>query len=174
MNQCKWLATLRRYLRSTLQYRPRLPRVKQLRLTELTSLSTAFDGLLLLFIMQLDVTIWPISDRPEPICGPGHVHIYPKVSQQIVLRSASQCCSQGQNPKAKDEAKTRTLKAEAKTKAWNLQGQGRGRDWGLDPRDHGKTKARSLESKTNFKAKYDSRFNANIPHAFDMTIAPIS
>jgi len=46
-----------------------------------------------------------------------------------------QCCSQGQNPKAKDEAKSRTLKAEAKTKtkAWTLQGQGRGR--GLDPRD---------------------------------------
>jgi len=39
------------------------------------------------------------------------------------------CCSQGQNPKAKDEAKARTLEAE--TKAWTLQGQGRG----LDPRD---------------------------------------
>jgi len=31
-----------------------------------------------------------------------------------------QCCSQGQNPEAKDEAK-----------AWTLQGQGRG----LDPQD---------------------------------------
>jgi len=41
------------------------------------------------------------------------------------------CCSQGQNPKAKDEAKARTLKAKAETKAWTLQGQGRG----LDPRD---------------------------------------
>jgi len=41
-----------------------------------------------------------------------------------------QCCSQGQNQKAKDEAKATTLKAEAmawtleaktKTKAWTLQ-----------------------------------------------------
>jgi len=30
-----------------------------------------------------------------------------------------QCCSQGQNPKTKDEAKARTLKAEAK--AWTLE-----------------------------------------------------
>jgi len=37
-----------------------------------------------------------------------------------------------------------------------------------------KTKARTRESKTDFKAKYDSQFNANIPHAIDMTIAPIS
>jgi len=36
------------------------------------------------------------------------------------------------------------------------------------------TKARTLEYKTNFKAKYDSQLNANIPHAIDMTIAPIS
>jgi len=72
-----------------------------------------------------------------------------------------QCCSQGQNPKAKDEAKARTLKAEAeaKAKAWTLET---------------KTKARTLEFKSNFKAKYDSQFNANIPHAIDMTIAPIS
>jgi len=40
-----------------------------------------------------------------------------------------QCCSQGQNPKAKDEAKDRTLKAEAK--AWTLET---------------KTKVRTLES----------------------------
>jgi len=40
-----------------------------------------------------------------------------------------QCCSQGQNPRAKDEAKARTLKAEAK--AWTLET---------------KTKARTLES----------------------------
>jgi len=49
-----------------------------------------------------------------------------------------QCCSHGQNPKAKDEAKARTLKAEVKawtleaktkTKAWTLQAQG------LDPWD---------------------------------------
>jgi len=59
-----------------------------------------------------------------------------------------------------DEAKARTLKAEAwtlyaKTKAWTLQGQGL----------------------ANFKAKYDSQFNApiaNILLAIDMTIAPIS
>jgi len=75
--------------------------------------------------------------------------------------------SQGQNPKAKDEAKARTLKAEAwtleaKTKAWTLQGQGRG----LDPRPRPRP--------SNFKAKYDSQFNANIPHTIDMTIAPIS
>jgi len=59
-----------------------------------------------------------------------------------VLSKINQCCSQGQNPNAKDEAKARTLKAkadvkawtfEAKTKAWTLQGQDRGR--GLDPRD---------------------------------------
>jgi len=42
-----------------------------------------------------------------------------------------QCCSQGQNPKAKDEAKARTLKGEAK--AWTLET---------------KTKARTLESDT--------------------------
>jgi len=53
----------------------------------------------------------------------------------------------------------RTLKAEAK--AWTLET---------------KTKAKTptLESKVNVKAKYDSQFNANIPHAIDMTIAPIS
>jgi len=66
-----------------------------------------------------------------------------------------QCCNQGQNPKAKDEAKARTLKAEA----WTLES---------------KTKGRTLESKANFKAKYDSHVNANIPHAIDMTIARIS
>jgi len=59
-----------------------------------------------------------------------------------------QGCSQGQNPKGKDEAKARTLKAKIKT--------------------------RTLESKAKFKVKYDSQFNANIPHAIDMTIAPIS
>jgi len=37
-----------------------------------------------------------------------------------------------------------------------------------------KTKSRTLEFKGNFKAKYDSQFNVNIPHAIDMTIAPIS
>jgi len=73
--------------------------------------------------------------------------------------SFSQCCSQDQNPKAKDEAKVRTLKAEAEAKAWTLET---------------KTKARTLESKVNFKAKYDSKCNANIPHAIDMTIAPSS
>jgi len=36
-----------------------------------------------------------------------------------------------------------------------------------------KTKARSLESKTNFKAKYDSQFNANIPHAI-IDIVPLN
>jgi len=36
------------------------------------------------------------------------------------------------------------------------------------------TEVRTLDSKANFKAKYDSQFNANIPHAIDMTIAPIS
>ena len=66
-----------------------------------------------------------------------------------------QWCSQGQNPKAKDEAKARTLKA----KAWILEA---------------KTKARTLEAKANVKAKYDSQFNSNIPHSIDMTIAPIS
>jgi len=66
----------------------------------------------------------------------------------LVRGPENQCCSQGQNPKAKDEAKARALET--------------------------KIKARTLESKTNFKAKYDSQFNANIPHAIDMTIAPIS
>jgi len=59
-----------------------------------------------------------------------------------------QCCSPGQNPKVKDEAKAMTLKAEAEAKAWTLeaktktktwtlqgQGRGRGRGRGLDPRD---------------------------------------
>jgi len=69
-----------------------------------------------------------------------------------------QCCSQGQNPKAKNEAKARNLKAE--TEAWTLET---------------KTKATTLESnKANFSATYDSQFNANIPHAIYMTIAPIS
>jgi len=61
-----------------------------------------------------------------------------------------QCCSQGQNPK--DEAKARTLRPrprpgpfKAEAKAWTLE-----------------TKARTLEAKANFKAKYDSQFNANI------------
>jgi len=71
----------------------------------------------------------------------------------------SQCYSQGQNPNTKDEAKARILKAEAEAKAWTLET---------------KTKARTLESTANFKAKYDLQFNANIPHAIDMTIAPIS
>jgi len=62
-----------------------------------------------------------------------------------------QCCSQGQNPKAKDEAKAWTL--EAKTK----------------------TKARPLESDRPISRPHnDSQFKANIPHAIDMTIAPIS
>jgi len=51
------------------------------------------------------------------------------------------------------------FKAKAEAEAWTLET---------------KTKARTLESKANFKAKYDSQFNANIPHAIDMTIAPIS
>jgi len=37
-----------------------------------------------------------------------------------------------------------------------------------------KAEARTLKSMANFKAKYNSQFNANIPHAIDMTIAPIS
>jgi len=57
------------------------------------------------------------------------------------------------------KAKAWTLEAKTKTKAWTLET---------------KTKARTLESKANFKAKYDSQFNANIPHAIDMPIAPIS
>jgi len=61
-----------------------------------------------------------------------------------------QCCSQGQNPKAKDETKARALKAEAEAKAWTLEAKT-------------KTKARTLESNRpcNFKATYDSQFNAN-------------
>jgi len=74
-------------------------------------------------------------------------------------RRFNQCCSQGRNPKAKDEAKVRTLKAKAEAEAWTLET---------------KTKARTLESKANFKAKNYSQFNANIPHVIDMTIAPIS
>jgi len=97
-----------------------------------------------------------------------------------------QCCSEGQNPKAKDEGKARTLKAEAKawtleaktkTKAWTTGRPGRHRPfkteakaWTLETW----TKARTLESKANFEAKSDSQFNANIPHAIDMMIAPIS
>jgi len=78
---------------------------------------------------------------------------------RIFIVTSSQCRSQGQHLKAKDEAKAMTLKAEAEAKAWTLET---------------KTKARTLESKANFKAKYDLQFNANILHAIDMTIAPIS
>jgi len=53
-----------------------------------------------------------------------------------------------------------TLKAETEAEAWIIDT---------------KTKSRTLEPKVNFKANYDSQFNANnIPHAIDMTIAPIS
>jgi len=41
-----------------------------------------------------------------------------------------QCCSQGQKPKTKDEAKARTLKAEAEAKAWTLEAK---TNTGLDP-----------------------------------------
>jgi len=50
-------------------------------------------------------------------------------------------------------------KAEAEAEIWTLEN---------------KTKARTLESKANLKVKYDKQFNANIPHAIDMTIAPIN
>jgi len=59
-------------------------------------------------------------------------------------------------------AKARTLKAEA----WTLKAEA----WTLETN----TKVRIREFKANFKAKYDSQFNANISHAIDMTIAPIS
>jgi len=78
----------------------------------------------------------------------------------MCFHSYYQCCSQGKNPKAKDEAKARTLKAEAEAKAWTLYAKTT-------------TKARTLESKANFTVKYDSQFNANITHAIYMTIAPI-
>jgi len=39
----------------------------------------------------------------------------------------AQCCSQGQNPKAKDEAKARTLKAEA----WILEAKTKARTLGV-------------------------------------------
>jgi len=65
-------------------------------------------------------------------------------NRNIELNTIHQCCSQGQNAKAKDEVKALTLKVEAeakawileakiKTMAWTLQDQDRGR--GLDPLD---------------------------------------
>jgi len=59
----------------------------------------------------------------------------------ISHNNIDQCCSQGQNSKAMDDANARTLKAEAK--AWTLEA------CTLET----KTKARTLESKANFKAK---------------------
>jgi len=63
----------------------------------------------------------------------------PNFTKLNVVPYKIQCCSQGQNPKAKArtlkaeaEAKAWTLEAKSKTKAWTHQGQGRGR--GLDPR----------------------------------------
>jgi len=80
----------------------------------------------------------PAHRQADP-AQPNPIEIY-KSRPNPTQWNDGQCCSQGQNPKAKDEAKARTLKAEAeakawtleaKTKAWTLQGQGRG----LDPRD---------------------------------------
>jgi len=87
------------------------------------------------------------------------------------LHIVKQCCSQGQNPKAKDEAKAWTLEAKTKIKAKaEAEAETEAEAWTHET----KTKARTLESKANFKAKYDTQFNANIPHSIDMTIAPIS
>jgi len=60
---------------------------------------------------------------------------------------------------SKPRPRPRPFKAKTEAEAWTLET---------------KTKARTLESKANFKAKYDSQFNVNIPHAIDMTIAPFS
>jgi len=45
-----------------------------------------------------------------------------------------QCCSQGKNPKAKDNAKARTLKVETEAKAWTLEAKAKTKDTNVCPR----------------------------------------
>jgi len=72
-----------------------------------------------------------------------------------------QCCSQGQNPKAKDEAKARTLKAEGK--AWTLEAKTKTKAW-TEAEAEAEAEAWILETKTKARRTLESNRPISRPH----------